>query len=104
MTIQINTDKTINSDHKMQEYFTSQIEGTLKRYESLISRIEVYVKDENGSKDGINDVSCILEARLNGRQPIAITSQAGTLELALASGMSKIESALESILGRIQHH
>ncbi|MFT6333512.1 MAG: hypothetical protein ACI86M_000656 [Saprospiraceae bacterium] len=104
MIIQINTDKTINGDHKMREYFTSQIKTSLARHASHISRIEIHVKDENGTKDGIGDVSCMLEARINGRQPIVTTSQADTMELALAGSIGKVEAALASILGRIQSH
>lgn len=104
MIIQINTDKTLNGDHQMQEYFTSQIKKSLKRYESHISRIEVHMKDENGKKEGIDDMSCRLEARINGRQPIAITNQADTMELALLGGVDKIKTALKTTLGRMQHH
>ncbi|MFT4535829.1 MAG: hypothetical protein ACJA1A_001655 [Saprospiraceae bacterium] len=104
MIIQINTDKTLNGDHQMQEYFTFQIEEALQRYSSHISRIEVHMKDENGKKEGIDDMSCRLEARINGRQPIAISNQADSMELALLGAIVKIKTALKTTLGRIQHH
>tara|TARA_R110002049_G_scaffold248695_11_gene423200 strand:- start:11900 stop:12088 length:189 start_codon:yes stop_codon:yes gene_type:complete len=62
------------------------------------------LKDENGKKDGFNNISCLLEARLEGRQPIAITSQANTIDLAVTSAIDKIKTAIETILGRIQIH
>ena len=102
MTIQINTDKTLTGEKRSREFFTSQIEEGLKRYESHISRIEVHLKDENGKKDGLNDISCLLEARIVGRQPIAITNEANSIDLAVTGAIVKIKTAIETILGRIQ--
>ena len=104
MTIQINTDKTISGEKRSIDFFTSQIAEALQRFESHITRIEVHLKDENGKKDGFNDVSCLIEARLEGRQPIAITNQANTIDLAVSGAIDKIKTAIETILGRIQKH
>ena len=104
MTIQINTDKTISGEKRSIDFFTSQIAEALQRFESHITRIEVHLKDENGKKDGFNNVSCLIEARLEGRQPIAITNQANTIDLAVSGAIDKIKTAMETILGRIQKH
>ena len=104
MTIQINTDKTVTGEKRSGDFFTSQIAEALQRFESYITRIEVHLKDENGQKDGYNTISCLLEARLEGRQPIAITNQANTIELAIAGAIDKIKAAIETILGKIQKH
>ena len=104
MTIQINTDKTLTGEKRSIDFFTSQIAEALQRFESHITRIEVHLKDENGKKDGFNDVSCLIEARLEGRQPIAITNQANTIDLAVSGAIDKIKTAIETILGRIQKH
>ena len=104
MLIQINTDKTLSGDKRHQDYFSSQITEELERYESHITRIEVHLKDENGKKDGLNDMSCVLEARLKGRQPIAVTSQEDTVDLAVTSAIEKIKISIDTILGRIQNH
>ena len=104
MTIQINTDKTISGEKRSVDFFTSQIAKALQRFESHITRIEVHVKDENGNKDGFNDISCLIEARLEGRQPIAITNQANTIDLAVTGAIDKIKTAIGSILGKIKKH
>lgn len=104
MTIQINTDKTISGEKRTEDYFTSQIEEVLQRFESHITRVEVHLKDENGKKDGFNDISCLLEARLEGMQPIAVTNQADTTDLALTGALDKIKTAVESMLGKMQKH
>lgn len=104
MTIQINTDKTITGEKRSIDFFNSQIAEALQRFESHITRIEVHLKDENGKKDGFNNVSCLIEARLEGRQPIAITNQANTIDLAVSGAIDKIKTAIETILGRIRKH
>lgn len=102
MTIQINTDKNLTVEKRSHDFFNSQIAEALQRFESHITRIEVHLKDENGKKDGFNDISCLLEARLEGRKPIAVTNQADTIDLAVTGAVDKIKTAIETILGKIQ--
>ncbi|MFT4698774.1 MAG: ribosome-associated translation inhibitor RaiA [Flavobacteriaceae bacterium] len=104
MTIQINTDKTLTGEKRSSDFFISQITEALQRFESHITRIEVHLKDENGKKDGFNNISCLIEARLEGKQPIAITNQADTINLAVTGAIDKIKNSIESILGKIQNH
>ena len=104
MTILINTDKTINGEKRNRDFFSSQIVEALQRFESHITKIEVHLKDESGRKDGFNDISCLLEARIEGRKPIAITNQANTMDIAVTGAIDKIKTAIESILGKIQKH
>lgn len=104
MKIQFNTDKTINGDEKHQTFFTSQIAEELKRYQSHITRIEVHLSDENGKKEGMNDIRCLLETRLEGRKPIAVSCQEDTVELAVSGAIDKLKTTLETILERIANH
>jgi hypothetical protein len=104
MKIQYNTDKTISGDERHQDFFSTQIAEELDRYESYITRIEVHLSDENGKKEGKNDIQCLLEARLKGRKPMAVSNQADGIELAVSGAIEKLKASLETILGRIQNH
>jgi hypothetical protein len=104
MKIQINTDKTIIGDETLQATMISQIEGEFSRYESEISRIEVHLSDENGKKEGINDRRCLLEARIEGKQPVAVSCQASTTSQALTGAIVKLKAALDTIIGRMRNH
>ncbi len=104
MIIQFNTDKTISGENRNQEFFTSQIAEELERYQSEITRIEVHISDENGKKEGLNDIRCLLEARLEGKQPFTVTNQADTIELAVSGAIDKLKSTLETKLGRVRNH
>tara|TARA_R110001592_G_scaffold102547_4_gene289437 strand:+ start:1221 stop:1535 length:315 start_codon:yes stop_codon:yes gene_type:complete len=104
MKIQFNTDKTITGNEKDQLYFNSLIADGLEKFESHISRIEVHLSDENGKKEGLNSKRCLLETRLEGRQPIAVSCQADTVELAVSGAIDKLTASLETIIGRRQDH
>ena len=104
MKIQFNTDKTIPSTEKDQRYFNSWIADGLENFESHITRIEVHLSDENGKKEGLNSIRCLLETRTEGRQPIAVSCQSDTVELALSGAVDKLSASLKTILGRIQDH
>lgn len=103
MKIQFNTDKTINGDERHRDYFTDLIAKELEQYQSHITRLEVHVTDQNGIKEGLDDIRCLIEARLEGRQPIAVSEQADTTELAVSGAIERLIIALDTILGRTQN-
>jgi ribosome-associated translation inhibitor RaiA len=104
MKIQFNTDKTVNGEERNENHFASMIESALKRFESHITRVEVHLSDENGKKDGFNDMKCSLEARVEGRKPVVVTCQAEKPELAVSGAIEKLKSALDTIIGKLQEH
>ncbi|CAM4403510.1 HPF/RaiA family ribosome-associated protein [Zobellia nedashkovskayae] len=104
MTILFNTDKTINGNERGQSYFTSMIEEGLRNYESHITRVEAHVSDENGKKEGVKDMRCLLETRIAGKQPIAVSCQDDTVELAVSGAIDKLTASLETIIGKMHNH
>jgi len=104
MIIQFNTDKTISGDKRSEEHFSTLITDALERFQSHITRIEVHLSDENGRKSGVNDMRCLLEARIEGKQPIAVSCQEDTVELALSGAVDKLKHSLETILGREKNY
>ncbi|MBU2946560.1 HPF/RaiA family ribosome-associated protein [Zobellia uliginosa] len=104
MKVLFNTDKTISGSEKGQHYFTSMVEERLRNYEADITRVEVHLSDENGKKEGPNDVRCLLETRIGGRQPLAVSSQANTVEHALSTAIDKLSATLETTLGKMHSH
>ncbi len=104
MTIQINTDKNVS----VHEAFEAQLDGLLSeelnRFSEYITRLEVHLSDENGKKQGLNDKRCMIEARLEGRQPIAVTDRANNYELAVNGAIEKLKASLDNIVGKLKHH
>jgi len=101
MQIQINTDHNIEGHQALTDHISSVIENALSRFSDHITRVEVHLSDENSDKkSGIDDMRCMMEARLEGRQPIAVTYQATTLDQAVDGAADKLTNLIESTLGR----
>jgi hypothetical protein len=104
MQIQVNSDHTVATPKGFNEYVRKVIEQTLHHCQSQITRIEVHFRDENGEKNSANDKRCVMEARLAGRKPIAITDYADTLDEVISGAAEKLKHALESILEKEHAH
>jgi hypothetical protein len=100
MQIQINTDKNIEGHEKLVAWIRGKVETALARDSEHITRVEVHLTDEDGDKSGQNDKSCVMEARLEGRQPIAVSDRSGTWEQAVNGATGKLSRLVESTLGR----
>jgi hypothetical protein len=104
MKIQYNTDKSISGDERNEDHFSTIIAEGLERFQSHLTRIEVHLSDESGKKEGLNNMLCLLEARIEGKQPIVVSCQADTTPLAVHGALDKLKNSLETILGRMQEH
>jgi ribosome-associated translation inhibitor RaiA len=102
MQIQINTDHNIKVHEVFAAQISSAVERALDRMSDHITRVEIHLSDENGDKSGQNDKRCLMEARLEGRQPIAVTHHAATVDQAVDAAASKLVRLIESTLGRQQ--
>jgi len=79
------------------------VESALSRTSDHITRVEVHLSDENSNKKGGNDnMRCVMEARLEGRRPIAVTREAATLDQAVDGAADKLSRMIESNLGRLR--
>jgi len=102
MNIQINTGHNIQGNKALIAKFSDTIKSALIRMSDHITKVEVHLKDEDGDKKGKNDKRCMIEAHLEGRQPIVVTEHADNLNQALDGAIEKLISMIESIRGR-QH-
>ena len=78
------------------------VEGRLERFADRITRVEVHLNDLNSSKLGERDKRCVMEARLGGLKPIAVSHEAPTLTEAIHVAADKLERAVEHVLGRLE--
>ncbi len=103
MHIQINTDHNIGGHEELAAWVSGVVEHALARVSDHITRVEVHLSDENSDKSGQHDKRCMLEARIEGRQPIAVTHDAPTLDQAVDGAAAKLTRLIESTLGRGRH-
>jgi hypothetical protein len=99
--VQIHTDPNIESSKELTAQIEALVAGTLEQFADRISRVQVHLGDENGPKGGGNDKRCMMEARLDGRPPIAVTQQASTLDEAMDGAAAKLHRSIDSMLGRL---
>ena len=102
MIILVNTDKNIEGNERMRNYFSSVIENTLDRFAAHITRVETHLSDENSLREGPDDKRCLIEARVKGLQPIAVTHKAETLAEAVIGAAEKMKSTLETTIAKIR--
>ncbi|MCH2235859.1 MAG: HPF/RaiA family ribosome-associated protein [Crocinitomicaceae bacterium] len=104
MTIILNTDKNIEGHERLESYVKDTVNAELERFNDYVTRIEVHLSDENGDKEGGDDKKCVLEARIKGKQPIAVTSHDDAVERALYSAIEKMQTSLDKIKSKAANH
>lgn len=102
MQIQINTDHHIEGHEALTAWATGEVGTALSHHKGHITRVEVHLSDENGHKSGQTDKRCVMEGRLEGRQPMAVTHHAQTLYQAVTGAADKLNRLIESTLGRTE--
>ena len=64
--------------------------------------MEVHLTDENSDKKTrANDMRCVLEAKIDGRPPLAVTEQADTIHNAVIAGSEKLARLIDHTLERV---
>lgn len=102
MNIQINTDHTIDGGAGLTAYVQSIVESSLGRFQQHVTRVEVHLTDENGSKSGTEDKRCMMEVRIEGQHPSAVTHHAGTVDDAVEGAAEKLKRSVENTLGKLR--
>lgn len=102
MQILVNSDHHITGDVTLTQRVEDLVNGTLGRFADRITRVEVHLNDVNGDKSGDHDKRCMMEARLGGLKPIAVSALAGTLLEAMHAAAEKLERAIDRTVGRLQ--
>lgn len=85
-------------------FFSNEIKNELARFDEIVTRIEVHISDENGNKSTPNDKKCVIEARVEKKQPIAVTATADSPEKAFYEALEKMQRVLDTTLDKIKEH
>ncbi len=98
----------VNTDHHItgSESVTARVEGivhdAMDRFGERVTRVEVHLNDVNGAKLGDRDKRCMMEARLSGLKPIAVSHQAPTLLEAIDAAADKLQRAVDRVIGKLR--
>src|SRR5271170_3800660 len=101
MQIFINSDNNISMHAALSTSIEAEIHRLLDRFDSQLTRIEVFLTDENAAKSGPQDKRCIIEARPNNHQSLTVTDDSADIETAVSGATKKMQRLLETTFGRI---
>jgi ribosome-associated translation inhibitor RaiA len=101
MQVQVHTDSSVRSHPVLTHAVQETVENAVRRWTPRITRVEVHLSDLNGQKGGADDKRCLLEARIGGLEPIAVTHQAATIHDAVDGAAVKLKKVLQNTLGRL---
>jgi ribosome-associated translation inhibitor RaiA len=100
MQVLVNSDHHITSSPSVAQRVEGIVLDFVDRFADRITRVEVHLKDVNGPKHGERDKQVTMEARVAGREPVAVTNEAPSLLEAIEGASRKLEHALEHSFGR----
>ena len=102
MKVQVNTSNDIDNKDALERWANEYLGEQLARFEQDLTSIEVQMSDENhAAKGGGMDKRCTMEARINGRAPVAVTNYAPNQDLAFRGAAEKLAHALDHTFGKL---
>ncbi len=105
MQIQVNTDRHIPGDDTLTDSIREELQHDLKRFDEHLTRVEVHLSDQNSeNRGGDNDIRCLIEARLEGKQPTIVTHDAANVKQAFTGAIDKLNRQLTKIIERQRNH
>ena len=102
MQIELSTDHNIEGKERLGARVEELVTHALGKFSDAISRVEVHLSDEISSKSGSKgQTRCVMEARLEGRKPIAVDDKAASVDQAVKGAAKKLANSVETIVGRL---
>ncbi|MCD2512275.1 HPF/RaiA family ribosome-associated protein [Comamonas endophytica] len=102
MQIQVHTDHLIEGGEALAKWVQGELQGRLSRFKEYTTRVDVFLSDTDARKTQGGLTRCVLETRVNGRQPTAVNAEAEKIADAVNAATEKLMRALESELGRLK--
>jgi ribosome-associated translation inhibitor RaiA len=103
MKILIHTDHNLHGGETLNEEIEFIVEGILGHLADHITRVEIHLSDQNGHKGG-SDKRCVMEARLEKHQPLAVTEEAESVRESIEKAAHKLKRLLDHTISRLSHH
>jgi hypothetical protein len=104
MQIQINTDHHLQGSEAREQWASGVVDAAMAHFADSVTRVEAHLSDENAGKGGAPALRCKMEARVNGRPPIAVSNDAASLDAAVNGAVHKLVRATGHALGRADKH
>ncbi|SEL66124.1 HPF/RaiA family ribosome-associated protein [Parapedobacter koreensis] len=104
MTVQVNSDKNIQVSDSFINKITESLNDSLSRFAEFITRLEVFLADENSGKQGSDDKRCTIEVRIKSLNPEAVTATADNIDVAFKQASDKVIQLLRTRTDKMKSH
>jgi len=94
MQIRVEADEHIDSSDELTLRVEGVVEGSLERYVSRVTLVEVHLSRNAQHSMGGRDICCRIAAHVGGLNPIAVSHDAFTLTEAIHAASAKLERAV----------
>ena len=96
MQVQVHTDHNIKGHEALANQVSGVVEDALSRVSDRITHVDIHLSNQNSEQeDGNDSLRCMVETHLEGRQPIAVTHQAATLNQAIDGATNKLTHLID---------
>ncbi len=100
MQVRVNANHTIQTQASLENWAATTVRDALSRFAHDITSVEVHFSDENGERISPDQRRCMIEARLTGHAPVAVSDYAERLDDALRGATDKLKHAIEHALAK----
>jgi hypothetical protein len=102
MQVQVNTGNGLQNNEGLERWADTYLNETLARFRQDLTRVEVQLSDEASGKKGAADIRCMMEARLNGRDPLAVNHHGATQDEAFRGAAQRLIHLLDHTFGKLE--
>jgi ribosome-associated translation inhibitor RaiA len=102
MQVQVHTDDKVQGSESLSTWVQTEIKDKLARFGEHVTRIEAHLSDASGTRVGVADKHCTLEARMAGHPPVAVSHDAAKVADAVHGALDKMTRKLDHTLGRVR--
>tara|TARA_R110000868_G_scaffold32343_4_gene117674 strand:- start:7760 stop:8131 length:372 start_codon:yes stop_codon:yes gene_type:complete len=101
MNIHVRTDNNIEGSEELNKFIETSLLDSFHRFSGAITRIEVHLADENGSKNVGDDKRCTLEARVANHSPVVVSHHSDSIHRAFEAASDKLLSSLDKMAAKL---
>lgn len=104
MIVQVKTDNHIQGSAELTSQVEEVLENAMARFNPRVTRVDVHFSDVNSrQKHSDDDKRCVMEARLAGLKPVAVSHNGSTIAQALEGAAETLQQTLLKTLRRLEH-
>jgi hypothetical protein len=104
MKVQINTDKNIEGNERLEDYYTEELKKEFSHFDYKITRIEVHFSEETDKQFAADNKRCLLEFRLEKMDPLVVTAYSQTIEKAFDAAVIKATKVLITTFEKMRNY